>query len=93
MMLCIPGDIGQLTIGSMWYQLGPGVGAQKVGGNSERMGWLGVWVEVVDGVGNDTLAGSTCIGEGGHVTGIGIGKIDAGASTGATGGGIGGGWK
>ena len=32
------------------------------------MGWLGGDMsESVDGVGNGTLAGSTCIGDGGHV--------------------------
>jgi hypothetical protein len=91
-MLCIPRDIGWLTIGSMWYQLGPGVGMWKVGGNGECMGWSEVWVEVVDGVGNGTLVGSTCMGEGGHVTGAGgIGARGTGAGTGARG--TGGGWK
>jgi hypothetical protein len=37
-------------------------------------------VDGVDGVGNGTLAGSTCIGDGGRVTGAGA---DARASTGA----------
>jgi hypothetical protein len=71
---------------------------QKVGGNGECMGWSGVWVEVVDRVGNGTLAGSTCIGKGGHITkagrmgaSIGTGTGGAGAGIGARG--IGGGWK
>jgi hypothetical protein len=55
-----------------------------VGGDGECMGWSGVWVEGVDGVGNGTLAGSTCIGDGGHIAG-------AGAGTGMRG--TGGGWK
>jgi hypothetical protein len=96
MMLCIPGDMGQLTIGNLWYQLGPRVGAWKVGGDGECMGWSEVWVEVVDGVSNGTLAGSTCIGKGGHTTDTEIGASagaggGAGAST--TTGGIGGGWE
>jgi hypothetical protein len=82
-MLCILRDIGWLTIGSIWYQLGPGVGTQKVGGNGERMGWSGVWVEGVDGVGNGTLAGSTCIGDGGRMAGAGAGVRGASAGTGA----------
>jgi hypothetical protein len=86
-MLCIPGDRGQLTIGSMWYRLGPGVG-MWMSGDGECMGWSGVLVEVVDGVGSGTLAGSTCIGDGGHTTGAGAG-VDAGvgAGTGAKGAG------
>jgi hypothetical protein len=98
-MLCIPGDMGQLTTGSMWYRLGPGVGTWKVGGNGERMGWSGVWVEVVDGVGSGTLTGSTYIGDGGHATGTGAGGMGAGAGAGAVkgasagAGGMGGGWK
>src|SRR5437588_10747878 len=47
-MLCIPEDMGQLTIGSVWYWLGPGVEARKVDGDGECIGWSGVWVEVVD---------------------------------------------
>jgi hypothetical protein len=100
-MHCIPGDIGQLMTGNWWYRLGPGVGARKVGGDGECMGWSGVWVEVVDGVGNGTLAGSTYMGEGGCATGVGrIGArgTGAGAGAGGTGAGIGargtgGGWK
>jgi hypothetical protein len=90
-MLYILGDMGWLTIGSIWYLLGPGVGTQKVGSNDEHMGWSGVWVEGVDGVGNGTLAGSTCIGDGGRTISMG-----AGASAGAAGAsvrGTGGGWK
>jgi hypothetical protein len=45
----------------------------------------------VDEVGNGTLAGSTCIGEGGHTTGMGAGGIGAGVSTGARG--TDGGWE
>jgi hypothetical protein len=93
-MLCILGDIGQLTIGSMWYRLGPRVGMQKVGGNGKCICWSGVWVEVVDGVGSGTLAGSICMAKGGYTASIGVG-VGAGAgaraSTGARG--IGGGWK
>jgi hypothetical protein len=71
-------------IGSWWYRLGPGVGTQKVGGNGKCMGWSEVWVEVVDRVGSGTLAGSTCIGDGGHTTGVGA---DAGAGARGTGAG------
>jgi hypothetical protein len=85
-MLCIPGDMGWLMIGNVWYRLGPGVRMQKVGGDGECMGWSGVWVEVVDRVGSGTLAGSTCMGNGGHATGMGSDGIDAGAGTGAAGG-------
>jgi hypothetical protein len=96
-MLCISGDIGQLTIGSMWYRLGPGVGTWKMGGDGDCMGWSEVWVEVVDEVSNGTSAGSTYIGEGGHTTGTGAGGAGAGASTGvgagAAEGGTGGGWE
>jgi hypothetical protein len=56
------------------------VGTQKVGGNGERMGWSGVWVEGVDKVGNGILTGSTCIGDSGHAAGAG-----AGAGVGARG--------
>jgi hypothetical protein len=56
-----------------------------MGGNSERMGWSGVWVEGVDGVSNGTLAGSTCIGDGGLTTGAGAGA-GAGAGVGASAG-------
>jgi hypothetical protein len=87
MMLCIPGDMGWLTIGSIWYRLGPGVGARKVGGDGECMGLSGVWVEGVDGVGNGTLAGSTCMGEGGHTTSMGAGGIGTDAGAGGMGGG------
>jgi hypothetical protein len=85
--------MGWLTIGNMWYRLGPRVGMWNVGGNGECMGWSGVWVEGVDGVGNGTLAGSTCIGDGGHTTGMGMGASAAGggAGAGAGAGGIGGG--
>src|SRR5437660_4763027 len=38
-MLYILGDMGWSTIGIVWYQLGPGVGTQKVGGDGECMGW------------------------------------------------------
>jgi hypothetical protein len=72
-MLCILGDMGWLTIGNWWYQLGPGVGTRKVDGNGECIGWSGVWVDGVDGVGNGTLAGSTCIGDGGCMAGAGAG--------------------
>jgi hypothetical protein len=48
-------------------------------------------VDGVDGVGNGTLAGSTCIGDGGHVTGAGAGAgakgTGAGAGVGASTGG------
>jgi hypothetical protein len=47
----------------------------------------------VDGVGNGTLAGSTCIGDGGHTTGVGAGAgagtdagVGAGTGAGAKGG-------
>jgi hypothetical protein len=96
MILCIPDDIGWLMIGSVWYQLGPGVGTWKVGGDGDRMSWLGVWVKVVDGVGNGILAGSTYIGKGGHTTGIGAGGASAGgagAGAGAARGGAGNGWE
>jgi hypothetical protein len=66
------------------------------GGDGNRMGWLGVWVKVVDGVGNGTLAGSTCIGEGGRTTGTGIGSAGvgrAGAGVDTAGGGTSGGWE
>jgi hypothetical protein len=84
-MLCIPGDTGQLTIGNWWYRLGPGVGTRKLGGDGERMGWSGVWVDGVDRVGNGILAGSTCIGDGGHTAGAGasMGAGARGASAGA----------
>ena len=72
-MFYILGDMGWLTISSVWYLLGPGVGTQKVGGDGERIGWSEVWVEGVDGVGNGTLAGSTFIGDGGHMAGAGAG--------------------
>jgi hypothetical protein len=58
------------------------------------MGWSGVWVKVVDGVGNGTLAGSTCIGDGGCMAGAGAGiGADVGAGAGAGARGIDGGWK
>jgi hypothetical protein len=38
-------------------------------------------VEGVDRVGSGTLAGSTCIGDGGRTTGVGVGA-DAGAGAG-----------
>jgi hypothetical protein len=50
-------------------------------------------VDGVDGVGNGTLAGSTCIGDGGRTAGVGV-KAATGAGAGAgagTGGGTGGG--
>jgi hypothetical protein len=53
------------------------------------MGWSGVWVEAVDGVGSGTSAGSTYMGKGGRITGIGAGRMGAGAGTGAAGGGAG----
>jgi hypothetical protein len=87
-MFCVSGDMGWLTIGSMWYLLGPGVGTRKVGGDGECMGWSGVWVEGVNRVGNGTLAGSTCIGDSGCTIGAG-----AGAGAGAGTRGTGGGWK
>jgi hypothetical protein len=37
-------------------------------------------VDGVDGVGNGTLAGSTCIGDGGQITGVGV-KAVTGAGT------------
>jgi hypothetical protein len=47
-------------------------------------------VDGVDGVGSGTLAGSTCIGDGGRITGIGVKAVTgagtragAGAGTGA----------
>jgi hypothetical protein len=86
-MLCIPGDIGQLTIGSVWYRLEPGM--WEVGGDDECMGWSGVWVEVVNGVGSGTSVGSTCMGEGGHVTSTGTGRAGIGVGAGAAGGGAG----
>jgi hypothetical protein len=61
-----------------------------VGGNGEHMGWSEVWVEVVDKVGNGTLAGSTYIGDDGHTAGAGAGA-GAGASAGTKE--MGGGWK
>jgi hypothetical protein len=57
-----------------------------VGGDGEHMGWSGVWVEVVDRVGNGTLVGSTCMGDGGHTAGTRGGRMGAGAGTG-------GGWE
>ena len=97
-MLYILGDMGWSTIGIVWYQLGPGVGTQKVGGDGECMGWSGVWIEVVDGVGNGTLAGSTCMGKGGCITGgmgtgAGAGATGGRAGAGAGAGGVGGVWK
>jgi hypothetical protein len=91
-MLCISGDIGQLTIDNWWYRLGPGVGTWKVGGDGERIGWLEVWVEGVDRVGNGILVGSTCIGDGGHMASAGAGaSIGTGAGAGAgAGAGVGG---
>jgi hypothetical protein len=48
------------------------------------MGWSGVWVEGVDGVGNGTSAGSTCIGDGGQATDTGVGAgAGIGVGTGA----------
>jgi hypothetical protein len=44
---------------------------------------------VVDRVSNDILVGSTCIGKGGHATGIGAGRMGADAGVGAAGGGAG----
>jgi hypothetical protein len=69
-----------------------------VGSNGERMGWSGVWVEVVDGVGSGTLAGSIYIGDSGCMMGMGAGTgagagVGAGARAGAGAGGIGGGWE
>jgi hypothetical protein len=75
--------------GNVWYQLGPRIGMWKVGGNGGHMGWLGVWVEVVDEVDNGTSAGSTCIGKGDHAIDAGVGRMGAGAGTGAAGGGAG----
>jgi hypothetical protein len=67
---------------------------QKVGGDGECMGWSGVWVEVVDGVGSSTLAGFTYMGEGGCVASTGM-RAGAGMGAGAVAGarGIGGGWE
>jgi hypothetical protein len=66
-----------------------------MGGDGDCMGWLEVWVKVVDGVGNGISVGSTYIGEGGCTTSIGADGAGAGASadvgTGAIGGGTGGG--
>ena len=73
-------------IGNWWYRLGPGIGARKTGGDGERMGWSGVWVDGVDGVGSGTLVGSTCIGDGGRTAGVGARAATgagAGAATGA----------
>jgi hypothetical protein len=74
------------------------VGIQKRGGDGGHMGWSEVRDKVVDGVGNGTLAGSFYIGEGSHITGVGVGGIGAAgggasADTGATGGEAGGGCK
>jgi hypothetical protein len=44
---------------------------------------------VVDRVGSGISAGSTYIGNGGCITGVGAGEIGAGAGTGAVEGGIG----
>jgi hypothetical protein len=90
-MACISDNMGQLMIGNILYQLRPGVGIWKRGSDGGCMGWSGVRGEAVDGVGNSTLAGSTCIGEGGCTTSIGVGGIGAGAGTGAAEGGAGGG--
>jgi hypothetical protein len=80
-------------IGSVWYLLGPGVRMWRVGGDGEHMGWSGVWVEGVNGVGNGTLAGSTCIGDGGRTIGAGAGAGARGTSAGAGMGGTRGGCK
>jgi hypothetical protein len=58
-----------------------------VGGDGECMGWSGVWMEVVDRVGNGTLAESTCMGEGSYATGIGVGRMGTGAGAGEMGSG------
>jgi hypothetical protein len=57
---------------------------QKVGGDGGYMGWSGVWVVVVDRVGSGTLMGSTCMGDGGHATGMGPDGMGAGAGADAT---------
>jgi hypothetical protein len=63
----------------------------REGAGNGGMGWSGVRGKVMDGVGNGTLAGSTCIGDGGCITDIGAGRIGADAGTGAAEGGAGGG--
>jgi hypothetical protein len=55
------------------------------------MGWLGVKGEIVNRVGNSISAGSTYIGDSGHITGTGISGIGASIDAGAAEGGIGGG--
>ena len=74
--------MGRSTIGNWWYRLGPGVGTRKTGGDGERMGWSGVWVDGVDGVGNGTSTGSTCIGDGGRATSAGVGAGTGGGAVG-----------
>jgi hypothetical protein len=46
-------------------------------------------VDGVDGVGNGTLAGSTCIGDGGRAVNVGIGAGTDGAGAGPGGGAVG----
>jgi hypothetical protein len=61
-----------------------------VGGDGERIGWSGVWVEVMDRVGSGTLAGSTCIGDGGRAAGAGASVgTGTGAGAGIKGAGVG----
>jgi hypothetical protein len=56
---------------------------QKVGSDDGCIGWSGVGGKEVDGVDNDTSAGSICIGKGGRVAGTGAGGMGAGAGVGA----------
>jgi hypothetical protein len=57
------------------------------------MGWSGVWVDGVDGVGSDILAGFTCISNDSRTTDVGAGTV-AGAGTNAgAGAGVGTGTK
>jgi hypothetical protein len=86
-MACVSGDIGWLMTGNVLYRLGSRVGIQKRTGKGGHMGWSGVRGKIVDRVSNGTSAGSICIGDGGHITGIGVERAGAGAGTGATGGG------
>jgi hypothetical protein len=62
----------------MWHrsqivlQLVPGIEQWSTGeGGSDRgdMGWLVAEGDVMEGVGNGILVGSTCIGDSGHITG------------------------
>jgi hypothetical protein len=66
---------------------------RAIASDNGGMGWSGVEGETVDGVGNGTSTGSTYMGNGGCVAGIGIGRMGAGIGTGAVRGGGGGGWE